>query len=164
MIIDYLKESENYRPNVIKQLLIGEAPPPSKNAYFYIPPKRCKIGLLIEKDRSLPATIFYHYFQQRPKTTDDYHALLQRLREKGVFLLDICDEPIKVRHCPDGVQRIIDEISNLRKKMAARGITVADRDVVFLLPRMSYLKYLKRAFPESKYVRWKEFRLSPEPP
>jgi len=80
----------------------------------------------------------------------------------GVFLIDICDEPIKVRGYPDGLRRIIEEIPNLRKKMAARGINVADKDVVFLLPRLSYLKHLRQAFPESNHVRWIDFRLSRE--
>ena len=162
MSIDYLKESENYRPKVIRQLLIGEAPPPSKKAYFYVPPERCRSRLPVEKDRSLPATIFHHYFQQRPETKGDYEALLQRLQQMGVFLIDICDEPIKVRGYPDGLRRIIEEIPNLRKKMAARGINVADKDIVFLLPRLSYLKHLGQAFPESNHVRWIDFRLSPE--
>jgi len=158
--IDYFRESENYRPKVIRQLLIGEAPPPSKKAYFYVPPERCKSRLPIEKDRSLPATIFHHYFQRTRETKEEYQALLRRLQEIGVFLLDICDEPIKVRNCPDGVERIKKEIPKLRGKMAARGIDVADRDVVFLLPRMNYFKHLRRAFPDSKYIRWIDFRLS----
>lgn len=164
MSIDYLRASETYKPKVIRQLLIGEALPPSQKTYFYVPPERCKTGLPIKDDRSLPATIFHHYFRRTPETKEDYEALLQRLQEIGVFLLDICDEPIKVRNCPAGVQRIVDEIPNVREKMAARRITVADEDIVFLLPRMSYLKHLKRAFPHSRYARWMDFRLSHEPP
>jgi hypothetical protein len=164
MAIDYLTESEKYRPSVIERLLIGEAPPPSGKVYFYVPPERCTTGLSIEEDTSLPATIFHHYFQQRPECKEEYEAFLRRLQEQGVFLIDICNEAIKVRGCPDGVQRIIDEIPNLRRKMVVRGINVADKNMVFLLPRKSYSKHLREAFPESRRLAWKEFRLHPEPP
>ncbi len=51
----------------------------------------------IEQDRSLPATIFHHYFLQRPQSQEDYTALLAKLKDAGIFLVDILDEPIKIR-------------------------------------------------------------------
>ena len=80
MTIDYLAASEKYRPEVIEILLVGEAPPPSGKAYFYVPTtlRRAKS---IRDNRTLPATIFHHYFQKLPVTEDEYAALLWRLKE-----------------------------------------------------------------------------------
>jgi hypothetical protein len=98
MGIDYLRESDKYRPKTIKTLLVGEAPPFSGKTYFYAP---CMLpnAIPVENDRSLPATIFNHYFQERPRTTGQYINFLLKLKEKGIFLIDICTEPIKVRGC-----------------------------------------------------------------
>ncbi|MBI5026434.1 MAG: hypothetical protein HZC12_06870 [Nitrospirae bacterium] len=117
----------------------------------------------IQKDRSLPATIFSHYFQKRPTTEEEYDNLLRLLQSKGIFLIDICDDPIKVRGNSNGIQRLIKEIPKLRTKMKKRKINIEDKDIVFLLARKNYLKNIKQEFPISKYIRWIDFRMSPEP-
>ena len=89
MAIDYFLKSEKYRPKEIKILLIGEAPPASGKTYFYVP-KPMNTSIPIREDRSLPATIFHHYFQQRPADVETYIQLLERLREMHRFLIDIC--------------------------------------------------------------------------
>lgn len=96
MKIDYFKESEKYKPANIKILLIGESPPPSGKSYFYVP-RAMSNRRSISSDRSLPATIFYHYFMKRPETKEEYIQLLLKLKEVGVFLIDIYDEPIRIR-------------------------------------------------------------------
>ena len=161
MPIDYLAQSEKYRPTSIERLLVGEAPPPSGKAYFYFP-RPMSNAKPIEKDSSLPATIFYHYFQKRPSNCEDYSEHLRALQDMGVFLIDICDDPIKVRKCPEGLQRIIQEIPNLRNKMRARGIEVPDQDIVFLLARNNYQSHIRHEFPNSNRIRWKDFRMTPE--
>ena len=135
--INYFQESEKYRPKMVRTLLIAEAPPPSGTKYFYVP-RAMSNTVPIEKDRSLPATIFHHYFRERPKTKDRYVDFLLQLKEKGIFLIDICNEPVKVRGTPEGVARIIAEIPKLRQKMAVRHIQVLDCDIVFLLARNRY--------------------------
>jgi hypothetical protein len=159
MEIDYLFESEKYKPNHISVLLVGEAPPPSKKRYFYLP-RDLSNNQPVEEDTSLSATIFNHYFKKRPSTRKEYQQFLLKLKQRGIFLIDICDDPIRVRNCPEGVQRIIDEIPNLRDKIYQRAIKISDEDIIFLLPRPSYKKHLRRYFPDSKFVRWKDFRLS----
>ena len=161
MAINYFQESEKYRPETIKTLLVGEAPPSSGKTYFYVP-KPMSDKIPIQKDRSLPATIFNHYFQTRPTTKDEYVDLLLRLKKKGIFLIDICDDPIKVRGNPGGEQRIINDIPKLRNKIASRGIKVADEEIVFLLARTNYLKHIRNEFPNSKHIRWIHFRMSQE--
>ena len=64
MPIDYISEAEKYRPDTIKTLLVGEAPPPNGQTYFYLP-RELKNSGTIRNDRSLPATIFCHYFGKR---------------------------------------------------------------------------------------------------
>jgi hypothetical protein len=165
MGIDYYAESEKYRPDKIgksiKKLLVGEAPPSSRKTYFYVP-RPISRARPVEDDNSLPATIFNHYFKKRPETKDQYIHFLLRLQEKGVFLIDICNDPIKVRGCSEGVQHIINDIPKLRGQMAERKIQVADRDIIFLLARKNYLKHIRPELPDSQYIRWKEFRISPE--
>ena len=119
MAIDYFRESEKYRPEVIRTLLIGEAPPHLGRTYFYVP-QAMSVKRSIENDTSLPATIFNHYFQDRPTTEDEYRAYLLQLKEHGVFLIDICSEPIRVRGSIEGVGRIIDEIPKLKSKLVIR--------------------------------------------
>jgi len=162
MAIDYFNESENYRPKTIKTLLVGEAPPSSGKTYFYVPQAMSDKDL-IQNDSSLPATIFNHYFQKRPTTAEEYVNFLRLLQGKGIFLIDICDEPIKVRNNPEGIQRIKREILELRGKMKRRNINVAVEDIVFLLARKDYKKDIKREFPNSTYKTWIDFRMSPEP-
>ena len=161
MTIDYFNESEKYRPKTIKTLLVGEAPPSSGKTYFYVP-KAMSDKILIQKDSSLPATIFNHYFQKRPTTVEKYVDFLRLLQAKGIFLIDICDEPIKVRNNPEGIQRIKKEIPALQGKMKRKNINVAVEGILFLLARNNYIKDIKREFPNSTYKSWKDFRMSPE--
>jgi hypothetical protein len=159
-MIDYLNESEKYRPAIITTLLIGEAPPPSGHKYFYLP-ESMSASKSIENDTSLPATIFHHYFQTRPATQENYLELLYKLKEMGAFLIDIYDQPVRVRerNKPPNIQPIVEAIPKLREKMVRRGIEVPDERIVFLLARNHYKKVLQQYFPDSKTVPWIDFRL-----
>jgi hypothetical protein len=161
MVIDYRSESEKYRPHVINTLLVGEAPPASGKTYFYVP-RQIPTGQTIENDKSLPATIFHHYFGTRPRTEHEYTDFLLALRDRGVFLVDICDEPIKVRNSPEGVCRIISEIPGLGYKLRKRGIVVPEDAMVFLLARRNYESHIRRAYPKAVRVTWKYFKIHPE--
>jgi len=88
MPINYFQESEKYRPDIIKNLLVGEAPPSSGKTYFYVP-KALSDDIPIRDHRTLPATIFYHYFRTRPISKNEYTDLLLLLKKKGIFLIDI---------------------------------------------------------------------------
>ena len=65
----------------------------------------------------------------------------------------------KDRVNPAGLQRIKDEIPRLRAKMAARGLTVADETITFLLARSHYASLLREHFPRSTHIRWVDFRM-----
>ena len=158
MKIDYCRESEKFRPKQIKTLLVGEAPPPGGDKYFYVP---CSIPLRgpVELDRSLPATIFNHFFQSRPADATEYLDMLCRLQQLGIFLVDICEEPVRVRNNPAGLMRIVSEIPLLRERLLARGITVDDTAIIFLLARRNYAANIRQEFPTSTLVRWIDFRI-----
>jgi len=165
---EHKSSAEKYRPKKAEILLIGESPPSGKK-YFYWPTKM-NPNRDIKNYNSLPATIFYHFFQEIPSTPERYEQLLVKLQqEKHIFLMDIIDEPLKIRDkCfpnqinPDNLEKLKSRIPHLREKIRNRGITISDDKIIFLLPRQHYKKELKQHFPDSKYFRWKEYRLSCE--
>lgn len=159
MPIDYITEAGQYRPHVIKTLLVGEAPPPNGQTYFYLP-KELKNSGTIENDRSLPATIFCHYFGKRPEGIIEYIQFLKKLKKQEVFLVDIYDEPIKVRGSSEGEQKIVEAIPKLYKKLLERGIDIKSQRTIFLLARNNYAKYIRRYFPYAELVPWKKFRMA----
>lgn len=100
---------------------------------------------------------------KRPETKEEYIQLLLKLKEVGVFLIDIYDEPIRIRE-KNGINKnnlnsLIAKIPSIRNKMNSRKINVKDSDIIFLLPRQHYKRYLKKEFPDSKYIRWIDFRM-----
>jgi len=164
--INYFEESEKYRPQSIKTLLIAEAPPPSGTRYFYVPKAMSK-KIPIENDRSLPATIFHHYFQKRPQRKEEYIDLLNNLKLLGIFLIDIVDMPIRIRDRKtkggidqENLRTLKNEISKLREKISSRGIAIDDDKMIFLVPRLHYKKEIQSEFPKAQIVRWKDFRLT----
>jgi hypothetical protein len=163
--INYFQEAERYRPQTVKTLLVAEAPPPTGTKYFYVP-RAMSDKVPVEKDTSLPATIFHHYFKKRPKTVEEYNDFLNELRGIGVFLMDIADEPIRIREKgginQDNLRNLIGKIKALRTRIKDRGISIDDEDIIFLLPRQHYKKQLHEEFPNSRKIRWIDFRLSSE--
>lgn len=163
--INYFQESEKYRPKTVRTLLIAEAPPPMGTKYFYVP-IAMPTKVPVERDASLPATIFHHYFQKRPNTVDKYIGFLNRLRDAGIFLMDIVDEPIRIREKggihQENLHYLISKIKTLRTKIRKRGILIGDKDIIFLLPRQNYKRQLGEEFPNSTKIRWIDFRLSSE--
>ena len=157
-MIDYKKESKKYRPQLIKTLLIGEAPPPNQKTYFYVP-KKLSLGRTIEDDTSLPSTIFNHYFHRRPENIEEYEEFLIQLKEDGIFLIDIIDEPIPIRGNKENENYLITQIPKLKDRMNSMNINVDEEKWIFLLARNSYKKYLNNEYPKAKKIRWKDFRL-----
>ena len=160
---DYHLMAEQYRPAKIEYLLIGEAPPPS-GVYFYKPMKLPRIRE-VEKNQSLPATIFNHYFKRLPKNDEVYLSLLGALKQRGIFLVDIIDDPIKVRSRaegvnPDSIQKIIAGIKTLKARLEQRDIVIPENRMTFLLPRQHYVKDIRAEFPNACRRRWKDFRMN----
>jgi hypothetical protein len=157
--VNYSKIANKYRPKKITTLLVGEAPPPNRKSYFYLPiemnPNRNR-----RKYVSLPATVFFHYFKRVPKNINEYIVFLKRFQKRGIFLIDIVDEPIRVRGNPEGVCKIIKGIRSLRKNIKKKKINIEDKNVIFLLARKGYEKYIKQEFPNSERIYWVDYRVS----
>lgn len=159
--IDYKKESEKYRPKEIKILLVGEAPPSNKKTYFYIP-KPMNPNRNIKNYISLPATIFNHYSIKIPLTEKKYITALKKLQKRRIFLIDIIDEPIRVRKNPIGLYKVKREIKNLRIKMKMRKIKIEDKNIIFLLARNDYRRDINNEFPNANKISWVNFRINQE--
>lgn len=170
--MDYNKLADKYKPEKIKILLIGEAPPPNGKNYFYKVPEKYPIRKsTIENDTSLPATIFNHYFGRRPIDEKEYEEFLGLLKEKGVFLIDIIHEPLEIRRkdkslnienidilvSPKNLDNLITRIESL---------PISDEiEIIFLLARKNYKKRLKdylkgKIKSEPAYRAWKDFRMN----
>lgn len=159
MPIDYIAESEKFRPATIEILLVAEAPPPDGKSYFYVP-KRLHNKRSVRDDRCLPATIFHHYFGRRPANEIEYRELLLRLKMCRIFLVDILDRPTRVRDNPEGLATVKAAIPRLRDNLRHRGFTIDEARMTFLLARNSYKKLLRDVFPRAKLVRWIDFRMN----
>jgi hypothetical protein len=156
--------AEPYKPTKIEYLLIGEAPPPS-GVYFY-KPMRLALGANIENDRSLPSTIFNHYFDKRPESDDEYLSFLFSLKKLGIFLVDIIDDPIKVADRsfhgwvnPENLEKVIAGIGTFMDRLSQRGITIPENRMIFLLARKHYVRTIREAFPGAYRISWKDFRM-----
>jgi hypothetical protein len=89
-----------FRPTQIRLLLVAEAPPRALDRYFYF-------DRVAERD-SLFRYVIRGLFGATPPRTDK-HAWLTRLREEGVFLIDVSEVPEGASnltaHLPDLVDR-----------------------------------------------------------
>jgi hypothetical protein len=163
--MDYIELANKYRPSKINTLLIGESPPPNGTNYFYKVPEKYPVkSVEIEDDASLPATIFNHYFGRRPISPIEYEKFLKCLQSRHVFLIDIFNEPIKIRN---GRKGLIKE--NVEKLVSTQNLKILkDRidelvdpktKIIFLLARNNYLKNLRQSFKDVSFINWKCFRL-----
>jgi len=162
--MDYNKLANNYKPNIIKILLIGEAPPPNGKSYFYYPDNYRKSAHSIEMDRSLPATIFNHFFNARPESVSEYEQYLCLLKEKGIFLIDIIDEPLQIRDGnninTENLEKLLSEENLDELNSRIFSLSQPDTEIIFLLARNSYTKRLRDKFGKNvKYIKWKDFRM-----
>lgn len=163
--MNYHQLAQNYKPKKIDILLIGEAPPPNGTSYFYqIPPKYSLKNVSIEKDASLPATIFNHYFGRRPNDSVEYKKFLVCLEKRGIFLIDIINDPIRIREKNGLNQANLNKLlsplnlADLQKRIDT--LSHENTEVIFLLARNKYKKVLQISFRNVKqFIPWKNFRL-----
>lgn len=164
MKLDYIGLAETYKPQQVKTLLIGEAPPPDGKRYFYKIPDKCSISKDIEIDRSLPSTIFNHYFGRRPSDPDEYRQFLEMLKNEGVFLIDIYEKPEKFnRHKENWYILFTDHNLELLRRRV-RSLANEKTKIIFLLARnypTEQKSKLTTMFSAARYVRWIDFRTTP---
>ena len=169
MELNYEKLAEPFKPNEIKILLVGEAPPPNGKKYFYQVPEKYTPSKTIKEDTSLPATIFNHFFNRRPISSIEYMDFLNQLKTKGVFLIDMINEPLKIRdrEAKNGInqenlERLFSEENLTVFKEKVEKLITNETDIIFLLARnyrKAYKDKLKNNFSSVKFIRWKDFRL-----
>lgn len=174
MNINYSKTSSLYKPKKIRTLLIGEAPPPSGEKYFYKIPKKYVVSKIIADDTSLPATIFNHFFGRRPNNSEEYGEFLESLKENGIFLIDLINLPLKIRDKKEKgginkelVDNVFSDTNLVDLKNRINELSDSETEIIFLLAR-KYKKDYKNRLSETlgikltkkNYIRWKDFRLT----
>jgi len=88
------------------------------------------------------------------------------LKERGIFLVDIIDEPIKVSDRsfygwvnPGNLNKIIEGIDTFMDRLNQRGIEMEENRMIFLLARKHYERNIREVFPSSYRINWKDFRM-----
>ena len=170
--MNYEKLADLYKPDIIQTLLIGEAPPPNGKNYFYkVPEKYPSRNNSIEDDASLPATIFNHYFGRRPNDAKEYEHFLQCLKERGIFLIDIINEPLEIKKKDkslnqENIGTLVSEsnLKDLSERVKKLPVT-NETKIIFLMARKIYQKRLKdgiknKFHTEPTYISWKDFRMN----
>jgi hypothetical protein len=81
------RAAERYRPEVIDLLLVAEAPPSALDRYFYF------------EDVLTHDSLFRHVVEGvlGEKPTRDKAPYLDELGERGIFLIDLCEDPFSSR-------------------------------------------------------------------
>jgi hypothetical protein len=163
MPINYKKLSKKNKPlGNIKTLLIGEAPPPNGTTYFYLPGES-RLHILIEDDNSLPATIFNHYFDNRPNDKIEYQKFLDILKQNGIFLIDMHEKLLQIRLRKElkleNVEKVRQQIPMLKERIKnIKGVTKKTK-VIFLMPHPVYNAAIHNFFTNPTIKSWKEFRM-----
>jgi hypothetical protein len=162
MPLDYKSLANKYKPDNIKVLLIGEAPPPNGETYFYLP-VQLNLNQTIENDRSMPATIFNHYCGRRPENKIEYEEFLNRLKLYGIFLIDIYEEHIRIRGRHGLIQENFEivkaNIASLPKRIKNISGVSGHTKLIFLMPRPNYNTTIIQYFINPIIKEWIEFRM-----
>ena len=139
----YRAIADNFKPRKISKLIVAESPPLS-GRYFYLPKQPC-IGF--------GKTIFLHEFRKAPKNVEEYYEFLVELKKRRIFMIDIIEYPLKFKRDMRNQQLLLGNLDNLRKRIKK----LNPKKVVFVLPRRSYLKEIKKRFPEAEVYTWKKY-------
>ncbi|WP_234787337.1 hypothetical protein [Mycolicibacter sinensis] len=78
--------AERYRPETVRLLLVAQAPPAADDRYFYFPDVATQDTLF----RSVARIILPH----TAPTRSNKASLLEQLRDRGVFLIDLKPDPV----------------------------------------------------------------------
>ncbi|MFT3784594.1 MAG: hypothetical protein QM770_00320 [Tepidisphaeraceae bacterium] len=147
-----------YRPSHVKLLLVAEAPPCTLDRYFYFEEVKAQDSLFRYVCKGLFGVV-----PPRDRKTE----YLSRLRESGVHLIDVCEEPIadgdRTRIRPEQVIALIDRCRKIgpdsiiliksnvydltHEPLAAAGFEVANVRMPF--PGSGQQGNFERAFAEA---------------
>ncbi len=161
MPIDYFISSEIYKPVTVKTLLICDSTPYMEADYFYNPRK-------FVSSRKTSA-VFNHYFGRNPADKKEYDYFLRILKDNGIFLMHITEEPIKIISdayiggvITEQFEKFLTFIPFLRPKILSRGIKISDEHIIFLIPHNKFKRPIKRYFRNSRFINLNDFRKSRE--
>jgi hypothetical protein len=101
------QEAAKYKPNVIDLLLVAEAPPGSFDRYFYFDDVRAQDSLFRYVCRGV--------LGQEP-TREGKAELLGALRDRGVFLIDLQEEPVDGTPLREFVPGLVDRCCALNPR------------------------------------------------
>ena len=114
-----------WRPERIDLLLVAEAPPSALDRYFYF------------EDVATHDSLFRHVVEAvlGEKPTRDKAAHLDALRERGVFLIDLCIDPFDDRReaiprCVSGLLRRVRELEPRQVLLIGAAVYDAAYDVL----------------------------------
>jgi hypothetical protein len=97
-----VEAAERYRPEHIRLLLIAEAPPEAEDRYFYFHDVHTQDSLFRYVARSL--------LPDAQPTRENKPVLLAQLRDRGVFLIDLKQDPVDgtalTAYVPDLLRRV----------------------------------------------------------
>lgn len=96
--------ARRYRPATIKLLLVAEAPPSALDRYFYFPDVDSHDSLFRYVARSLLKT---------EATRTNKPDLLKQLQDRGVFLIDLKEEPVDGTPLTNFVEGLVARIRQL---------------------------------------------------
>lgn len=100
------KSAKQYKPERIKLLLIAEAPPSALDRYFYFP----AVGTHDSLFRYVSALVL-----GREPSRANKPELLDALRDAGVFLIDVSEEPIRDKSdLPACVAGLVSRVAKLK--------------------------------------------------
>lgn len=114
-INEILKEIEKarlkYKPNVVKYLLIAEAPPDSIDRFFYFENVRQHDYLFLGVAQALYPKLKTQFITEGRKE-ETKKEILEKLQSEGFYLLDLSDLPLSLL---DG--KLQEQLPNLKKKI-----------------------------------------------
>jgi hypothetical protein len=99
-----LAAARRYQPTTIRLLIVAEAPPPALDRYFYFPDVTTEDSLF----RNVASTIL----GEDPTREGKAEALAQ-LRDRGVFLIDLKEDPV------DGAEDLSPYVPSLIERIKA---------------------------------------------
>lgn len=102
-MLDYKTLSDSFKPDTIRLLLVGEAPPDDGTRYFYQVPTTDADNLFIAVYKAIDEEAAAEYERlKRPGNMKE--GMLYTLRHKGVFVIDLC--PIPINMLPEGTSTL----------------------------------------------------------
>lgn len=97
--------AQRYRPEKVRLLLVAQAPPDADDRYFYFPDVATQDSLFRSVARAVPPGA--------EPTRDNKASLLEQLRDRGVFLVDLKPDPVDGSPLSPYVPALLDRIREL---------------------------------------------------